>query len=287
MFGEGFQLNPPYAITIGGFNIYFYGIIIALGLLLAVLYHVRFSRRLDMKMDDVYDYLIWAIILAVIGARLYYVLFFYSWAELRADPLLIFRIRDGGLAIYGGVIGAALALIIRARMRHERVWAPLDVMGFGLLIGQAVGRWGNFFNREAYGAETNVFCRMGLTLNGATVYVHPTFLYESLWNVLGLVLMHLHCRKRRQYQGQYFLGYVLWYGLGRTFIEGLRSDSLWLIPNVIRVSQLLAAVTALLALIALLVNAARLRSGKPPLIGAPRAAQTDEPEAEAKEPAEE
>jgi len=272
MFGEGFRLDPPYAFSVGSFHIYFYGVIIAVGLLLAVLYHIRFSRRLDMRMDDVYDYLIWAVILAVVGARLYYVVFYYTWADLRADPLLVFRIRDGGLAIYGGVIGAALALLIRSRMRHERVWPPLDVMGFGLLIGQAVGRWGNFFNREAYGAETDVFCRMGLTLNGATVYVHPTFLYESLWNVLGLVLMHVHCKKRRQYQGQYFLGYVFWYGLGRAFIEGLRTDSLWLIPDVIRVPQLLAAVTALAALAALLVNARRLRAGKPPLIGAPKAA---------------
>jgi len=284
MFGEGFQLDPPYAITVGGFNIYFYGIIIALGLLLAVIYHTRFSRRLDMKMDDVYDYLIWAVILGVVGARLYYVAFFYSWAELTADPLLLFRIRDGGLAIYGGVIGAGLALLIRARMRRERVWPPLDVMGFGLLIGQAVGRWGNFFNREAYGAETDVFCRMGLTLNGSTIYVHPTFLYESLWNLLGLVLMHIHCKKRRKYQGQYFLAYVFWYGLGRAFIEGLRSDSLWLIPDVIRVSQLLAAVTALLALAALLVNAARVRAGRPPLIGAPLAqAAAEEAETEAEE----
>ena len=286
MFGAGFQLDPPYAVTIGGFSIYFYGIIIALGLLLAVLYHIRFSRRLDMKMDDVYDYLIWAIILAIIGARLYYVLFFYSLAELKADPLLVFRIRDGGLAIYGGVIGAGLALLIRSRMRHERVWAPLDVMGFGLLIGQCVGRWGNFFNREAYGAETDVFCRMGLTLNGSTIYVHPTFLYESLWNLLGLILMHLHCRKHRKYQGQYFWGYLFWYGLGRAFIEGLRADSLWLIPDVIRVSQLLAAVTAALGLAALLINARRLRAGKPPLLGAPVAAAA-EPDHTEKTPEEE
>ena len=270
MFGENFAIDPPYSIHIGSFEIYFYGIIIAIGFLLALWYTSRNCRRFDITMDAVYDYVIWAVILAVICARLYYCITYVDENGTHVylqDPASFFRIRDGGLAIYGGVIGAIIALLLRAHRRHESVWPAMDIMGFGLLIGQLVGRWGNFFNREAYGYETDVFCRMGLTLNGTTIYVHPTFLYESLWNLLGLILMHLHSKKHRRYQGQYFLFYVLWYGVGRAMVEGLRSDSLWLIPNVIRVSQLLAGVTAALAAAALIVNAVRLKKGLKPLVG--------------------
>lgn len=267
MFGENFAINPPSSINIGGFSIYFYGIIIALGLLLAVLYMTKHSRRFDMEMDVVYDYLIWAVILAVICARLYFVLFYFSWEDIKSDPLSILRIRDGGLAIYGGVIGAILALFIRSRMRRESIWPALDIMGIGLLIGQLVGRWGNFFNREAFGYETDVFCRMGLTVGNSTVYVHPTFLYESLWNFIGLLILHFHSKRRRSYQGEYFFGYLIWYGIGRAMIEGLRSDSLWLIPDVIRVSQLLAAVTAVVAIIIHIINIRRIKAGRRPLLG--------------------
>ena len=269
MFGENFAINPPSSINIGNFSIYFYGIIIALGLLLAVVYTSRNCRRFDMEMDVVYDYLIWAVIFAVIFARLYFVIFYFSWEDIRSDPLSILRIRDGGLAIYGGVIGAILALFIRSRMRRESIWPALDIMGIGLLIGQFVGRWGNFFNREAFGYETDVFCRMGLTVGDSTVYVHPTFFYESLWNFIGLLILHFHSKRRRSYQGEYFFAYLIWYGIGRTMIEGLRSDSLWLIPDVIRVSQLLAAVTALAALIIHIVNLRRLKAGRRPLLGNP------------------
>ena len=279
MFGESFQINPPYSLNslltqLGknpvSFDIYFYGIIIGIGFLLAILYASRVCRRLDMKMDDVYDYVIWAVIAAVICARLYYCI---TYTDVRGvhtylkDPASFLRIRDGGLAIYGAVIGAVLAILLRSRMRKESAWPAFDLMSFGLLIGQVVGRWGNFFNREAYGYETDVFCRMGLTLNGVTTWVHPTFLYESLWNLLGLVLLHFHCKKRRKYQGQYFLAYLIWYGVGRAFIEGLRSDSLWLIPDVIRISQLLAIVTAVLAAAAWICNARRIAAGKKPLLG--------------------
>lgn len=279
MFGEGFQINPPYSLNsllaqLGkdpvSFDIYFYGLIIAIGFLLAVLYTSRFCRRLDMKMDVVYDYVIWAVIAAVICARLYYCITYTDAQGVHTylrDPASMLRIRDGGLAIYGGVIGAVLAILVRARMRKESPWPAFDVMAFGLLIGQLVGRWGNFFNREAYGYETDIFCRMGLTLNGSTIWVHPTFLYESLWNLLGLLLLHFHCKKHRKYQGQYLFAYLFWYGLGRAAIEGLRSDSLWLIPGVIRISQLVAIVTAVLAAAVLLCNARRMAAGKAPLLG--------------------
>ena len=270
MFGENFRLDPPSYISIGGFHIYFYGIIIACGLLLAILYASRTSRRFGMSMDVVYDYLIWAVITAVICARLYYCLTYTDADGVHTylhDPVSILHIRDGGLAIYGGVIGAILALFVRSRMRKERVWPALDIMSLGLLIGQCVGRWGNFFNREAYGYETDVFCRMGLTLNGSTIYVHPTFLYESLWNFLGFLVLHFHSKKYRTYQGQYFWLYLIWYGFGRFFIESIRADSLWLVPGVIRISQLLAGVTFLLALAVSIVNDARVGAGKQPLLG--------------------
>ena len=154
-------------------------------------------------------------------------------------------------------------------MKKQSVFPILDIMSLGFLIGQLVGRWGNFFNREAFGYETDVFCRMGLTLNGQTIYVHPTFLYESLWNLLGFLLLHFHSKKHRKWQGQYFLAYLIWYGFGRAAIEGLRSDSLWLIPDVIRISQLLGLVSAVAALILYLIDLRRVNAGRPPLFGRP------------------
>ncbi|MCD8255813.1 MAG: prolipoprotein diacylglyceryl transferase [Oscillospiraceae bacterium] len=272
MLGEDFNIDPPSAIQIGGFSIYFYGIIIAFGMLLAFWYTTKTCRRFGMTMDGIYDYLIWALLAAVVGARLYYCLTYTDASGVHTylqNPAAILRIRDGGLAIYGGVIGAVIALLFVARHRHESVWKPLDVMGVGMLIGQCVGRGGNFFNREAFGYETEVFCRMGLTLDGVTIYVHPMFLYESLWNLLGFLLLHFHSKKRQTYYGQHFLLYLMWYGLGRMCMEGLRSDSLWLVPGVIRISQLLAALALLLAAAAYLVNARRIAVGVPPVFGAP------------------
>jgi phosphatidylglycerol:prolipoprotein diacylglycerol transferase len=208
-------------------------------------------------MDDVYDYVIWGVIAGVVCARLYYCITFTDENGVHTylhDLPSFLRIRDGGLAIYGGVIGAVLALAVRARMKKQSVFPMLDIMSFGLLIGQCVGRWGNFFNREAFGYETDVFCRMGLTLNGATVYVHPTFLYESLWNLAGLIFLLVFDKKgKRKYDGQNTLIYFLWYGLGRAWIEGLRTDSLYIGSTGIRVSQALSIVLCLAALAALVI----------------------------------
>ena len=283
----GLTLDPPYCIQIGSFSIYYYGVIIAVGFLLAVFYASRVHKRFDLVMDDVYDYIIWGVIVGVICARLYYCITFTDASGVHTylhDPASILRIRDGGLAIYGGVIGAVLALIVRSRMKKQSVFPVLDLMSFGFLIGQLVGRWGNFFNREAYGYETDVFCRMGLTLGDTTIYVHPTFLYESLWNLLGFLLLHFHAKKHRKWQGQYFLLYLIWYGFGRAAIEGLRSDSLWLIPGAIRISQLLGLVSAVCALVLYILNVRRVKAGKAPVFG--HALPTAEPleeEAEAED----
>ena len=154
----------------------------------------------------------------------------------------------GGLAIYGGVLGALLGVAVFCKVKKIKLPALLDLVSLGFLIGQSIGRWGNFFNREAFGAETSSFLRMGLTdsLTGKTTYHHPTFLYESLWNALGFVLLHF-LSKKRTFDGQIALGYALWYGLGRTFIEGLRTDSLYIPGTALRVSQLLAALSCLAA----------------------------------------
>lgn len=254
MLGD-WSVNPPYSFTVFGFEIYFYGVIIAAAFILAALFCARKAAEFGLTSDDLFDLVIWLIPACIIGARLYYVLFKLDY--FIANPSKIFSVRDGGLAIYGGIIAGVITGIIWSRMKKIPVFAVGDLAAFGLLIGQAVGRWGNFINREAFGAETDVFCRMGLTMLGQeTLYVHPTFLYESLWNLAGLIILCVLSKLgKRKYDGQFFWSYILWYGLGRAWIEGLRTDSLYIGSTDIRVSQLLAAVSALAALIVLIVNA--------------------------------
>lgn len=253
--GLEFHLNRV-AFTLFGINIYWYGLIIAVGFLLAVMFCCRKAPKLGVAPDDLITMLLFAVPLAIIGARLYYVIFYldlYRRPDGSLDFLEMLFIRDGGLAIYGGIIAAVLTVIVFCRVKRIKVSAMLDVGAFGLLIGQAVGRWGNFFNVEAYGADTTLPWRMGIWTWSAElgeVYheVHPTFLYESLWNLVGLALLLIVCKRWRKFDGQIFLTYVAWYGLGRAWIEGLRTDSLYLFQTGIRVSQLLAAVTAVVAL---------------------------------------
>ena len=244
----GITMNPPSSFTIGPLTIHLYGVIIAAGLMLAVLYACRRSREFGIKEDDVIDGVLWVTPFAIICARLYYCLF--SWDSYADDPISILYIWNGGLAIYGGVIGAAIGVIVFCKIKKIKIPALLDLVALGFLIGQAMGRWGNFFNREAFGCRTDSFFRMGLlnSITGTVGYFHPTFLYESVWNVIGFVMLHF-AAKHSQYDGQIALGYAAWYGLGRTFIEGLRTDSLYL--GVFRVSQLLAAVTCFAALVVL------------------------------------
>ena len=196
--------------------------------------------------------LICAVPLAIIGARAYYCLF--SWNLYKDDPIRVLYIWEGGLAIYGGVIGAVIGLFLYTKVKKVKTSALLDIGGLGLLIGQSIGRWGNFMNREAFGAQTDSFLRMGLTdANGATIYVHPTFLYESVWNAIGLLILHFYS-KRRKFDGQIFLMYLGWYGLGRMFIEGLRTDSLYVGASNLRVSQLLAGICFLAVVIFLVYD---------------------------------
>lgn len=239
-----------------GHGIYWYGVIIALGVVVAVLVCMGQRKRYGITEDDLLDTVLWGLPLGVIGARLYYVIFYLSLYR-NGDGSLnwgrIVAIWDGGLAIYGGVIAALLTVWAVSRRRKFRFLAMMDLVVIGLLIGQAVGRWGNFMNREAFGTETTLPWRMELiTTSGEAVCVHPTFLYESLWNVLGLILLLAVVSKARHFDGENTCFYFLWYGFGRFWIEGLRTDSLYLFDwelfgQRVRVSQALSLVVTLCA----------------------------------------
>lgn len=243
----GIEIDPsPVAFHLGGKPIYWYGILIAIGFALAVAYGCRCAKQFGLKEDNILDMLLIAAPLGIIGARLYYCIFY--WDLYADDPISILYIWEGGLAIYGGVIGAAIGVILHAWWKKTPLLPMLDIGSMGLLIGQSMGRWGNFMNREAHGGVTDSFFKMGLTdSTGAVTYYHPTFLYESVWNLVGFLALHFYFKKHRRYDGQIFLMYVAWYGLGRAWIEGMRTDSLYLFGTGIRVSQLLAALSFLVA----------------------------------------
>ena len=205
-----FSMNPPASFVLFGRNIYFYGVIIALGFLLGITYCTKNAKRFGIREDDVYDLVLWLIPMSIIGARLYFVAFKLDY--YLAHPEEIVAIWNGGLAIYGGVIAGVIVMLFVCRRKKIPWQAMLDLIIYGLLIGQILGRWGNFMNREAFGAETEIFCRMQLTApDGSSVCVHPTFLYESLWNLIGLIgLIVWERRGGRRYDGQAALGYFFW-----------------------------------------------------------------------------
>lgn len=252
-------------ITIFGFDIAFYGMIIGLGILTGLLIAAAEAKRSGQNPEDYFDLAIYAVIFSIIGARLYYVAF--SWDMYKDDLLSILNIRQGGLAIYGGVIAAVITVFVFARVKKMSAKLILDTAGLGLVAGQMIGRWGNFFNREAFGEYTNSFLAMRLpvdavrgsditelmrknmeTVKGVSyIQVHPTFLYESLWCLMVLIIMLIY-RKHKKFNGEVFLVYLLGYGLGRFWIEGLRTDQL-LIPKIgLPVSQILAGVLVVVSL---------------------------------------
>ena len=220
--------------------------------MLAVIYGWKRCRQFGIIQDDITDGVLWIVPFAVLCARAYYCIFQWD-EEFARDPISVLYIWNGGLAIYGGVIGAVIGVSVYCIFKKIKLPALLDLVALGFLIGQSIGRWGNFFNREAFGATTESFLRMGLynTVTQTTTYHHPTFLYESLWNAIGFVGRHF-LSKKRKYDGQIALGYCAWYGLGRALIEGLRTDSLYLGP--FRVSQLLAAISCFAGVLLLLIN---------------------------------
>lgn len=244
-FGLEFTINPV-IFKLGWFEPRWYGLIIAVGFLAAVFYCLHNSKDFGILADDMIDMLFGAVIAGIIGARFAYVVF--NWSEFSSDIPAIFFIRNGvisveGLAIYGGILFAVIACAIFCRIRKNSLGAMLDLGAYGLLIGQAIGRWGNFVNKEVYGTVTTLPWRM--KVNGAEV--HPLFLYESLWNALGFVLLVLF-RKKRKYNGQLFTLYVAWYGLGRGLMEGLRNPIFVLKAGEVPAMQVFAFSTCLIAL---------------------------------------
>ncbi|MBQ7319758.1 MAG: prolipoprotein diacylglyceryl transferase [Clostridia bacterium] len=234
------------------FDIRWYGILIMVGMVLAFVYAIVRAKSAGFTLDDVLDIGLYTVIFGVIGARLYYVLmrldhYIYPGRGFFDTLLDMINLRGGGLAIYGGVLAGVATIIIYSKIKKKNWWAALDMIAPGVMIAQAMGRWGNFFNGEAHGGIVDpshplYFMRMGLYPNdlgtSEMAYVHPTFLYESLWNILGFVLIQVvyyRCKKKK-FDGQVALSYLAWYGFGRMFIEGLRTDSLYIGP--IRISQL-------------------------------------------------
>ncbi len=251
------------AFTIGEKNIYWYGIIIAVGFLLAVVCALHLAKKYGMKQDTVIDIVMIAAPVSIVCARLYYVAF--NWDYYISHPEEIIRIWNGGLAIYGAVIAAIAVAVIYCKLKKENLALFCDIGAVGLLIGQSIGRWGNFVNQEAFGTNTNL--PWGMTGSGikedlyslmakgvnvdASLPVHPTFLYESVWNFVFLVIFLLLFNKRK-FDGQIFAGYLISYGFGRFFIEGLRTDSLLI--GSLRVSQLVAVLCVLSGVFIMVYN---------------------------------
>lgn len=257
------------SISVFGFEIAFYGMIIGLGVVAGILMATHLAKKSGQDPDIYYDLAIYAVIISVLGARLYYVIF--SWDSYKDDLLSIFNLREGGLAIYGGVIAAVITVAVYCKVKKLSFGVLADTAAPGLILGQIMGRWGNFFNREAFGEYTDNLFAMRLPLDAVRssdvtemmrsnmevidgisyIQVHPTFLYESLWNVGVLLIMLLCWKKYKKFDGQILLIYLFGYGVGRFWIEGLRTDSLMFFGTGLRVSQVLAlvlvVVSALLA----------------------------------------
>lgn len=230
--GLSFNINPV-ALTLGIREIYWYALIILTGFLLGLLFACHGCEKRGVTKDNVWDVAMIGLVVGIIGARIYYVLF--ALDEFKSDWTDIFKIWNGGLAIYGGIIGAVISTLIYCRVKKISFLNMADVCCPGLFIGQAVGRFGNFMNAEVYGRETSL--PWGMSINGAPP-VQPLFLYESLWNILGLILLVIFRRKKTA-DGQVFCFYIFWYSLGRLFLEGMRDSDyiLYLIPGKLGISQ--------------------------------------------------
>lgn len=274
----GLTLNPGKSFTVFGIEIAYYGVIIALAMLMGALVAYREAKKTGQKVDDYVDFTLYTLIAAIIGARIYYVIF--EWDYYSAHPLEIFNLRAGGLAIYGGVLASVLTLFIFTKVKKLKFWLMADTAVQGLIIGQIIGRWGNFFNREAFGGYTDGLFAMQLpvsaakgitqeliehlvTIDGVSyVQVHPTFLYEGVWNLLLFIGICIY-KRHKKFDGEIFAIYLMGYGIGRFFIEGLRTDQL-VIKTLggIAASQVLSIVLILLGAAFVIYNRAILKKTK-------------------------
>jgi len=289
------EFNPSrIAIDLGN-GIYWYGIIICAGLILAVLFCSWRAKDYGLTSDNVYDMIIWQIPLCILGSRIYYVVFYldlYRNTDGSLNWSKIAAIWDGGLAIYGTVIMSCIVMWIFCKRKQIPFGAFADLGCMGLLIGQAVGRWGNFVNREAFGGETAVPWRMRLWTSAAEyIEVHPTFLYESLWNLAGLLLIIFLISRARTFDGENACFYFIWYGIGRAWIEGMRTDSLYffgleLFGQPVRVSQVLSLILAAAAFAALITGKRRHPHGQDALYVNRKKALAEPPEETSEEPEE-
>lgn len=270
--------NVGKSIDIAGFEIAYYGIVIACGMVLGLCIAMWVAKRTKQNPDLYFDVALYAIPIALIGARIYYVIF--AWDQYKDNLIHIFYFREGGLAIFGGVIAAVATFYVYVKIKKENFWLMVDTGCIGLVLGQIIGRWGNFFNREAFGEYTDGLLAMQLPLNAVRasdvtqemmnhlqvidgvqyIQVHPTFLYEGLWNT-GVLLALLFFTKRKKFDGEIFLMYLAGYGIGRFWIEGLRTDQL-LIPGVgLPVSQVLSAVVAAGSIAAIMIRRKKISAG--------------------------
>lgn len=271
----GLTLNPGKSFTVFGIEIAYYGVIIALGMLAGALVAYREAKKTGQKVDDYIDFTLYTLIAAIIGARIYYVIF--EWDYYSAHPLEIFNLRAGGLAIYGGVLASVLTLFIFTKVKKLKFWLMADTAVQGLIIGQIIGRWGNFFNREAFGGYTDSLFAMQLpvseakgitqeliehlvTVDGVSyVQVHPTFLYEGTWNLLLFIGICLY-KRHKKFDGEIFAIYLMGYGVGRFIIEGLRTDQLVIKAlGGMAASQVLSIILIVLAAAFVIYNRVQLK----------------------------
>lgn len=258
----------PIAFNLGGIQVHWYGIIIASAVVLATILAVQEAKRRRIDPDSIYDLILWALPVAIITARMYYVIFEWGYYQNHVDEIV--RVWDGGIAIYGALMGAGIVVYLFCRANWIPVWLMLDIIAPVLIMAQGIGRWGNFMNQEAFGRITSLaflqslhlphFIIQQMLIDGA--YRQPTFLYESLWDILGfIVLMSLRHKKHLFKQGEVFLSYVIWYAFGRFFVEGMRTDSLMLLG--IRVSQWLSVILFIGAIGILLFRRKSMRERLP------------------------
>lgn len=245
----------PIAFAFGSYKVYWYGLIIAAAMILCVIYAYKSAPRYNVNPNKLINCVLVGIISGIIGARLYFC--FFQWDYYSKNPIEILYINNGGLAIYGGIIGAMIGGLIVVKVQKMKALPVLDITMVSFLLGQGIGRWGNFMNQEAFGTPTNLpWAMMSEGTNG--IAVHPCFLYESLWCLLGFVLLHFFGKYRQKYAGQLLFCYMVWYGFERMIVEGLRTDSLYLPFSIfgadIRVSQVLSFAIFVAGIILLIIN---------------------------------